>query len=141
MEATMSTGINYTYNQVELNKVINNTIDVINNVVKKNNYQVLGKIEYYNLPKRELSKNEMKKIQKYCFWITGKPTLRRINTFFGILSNTYGVGRVKIKVSLKEERIQHARKEWLRVRNEADKLLDTYKKEKRDFYKKGLVVK
>jgi len=141
METTVSTGINYTYNQVELNKIINNTIDVINNVVKENNFQVSGKIEFYNLPKMNLSKNEMKKIQKYSFWINGKPTLRRINTFFGILSNTYGVGRVKIKVSLKEEKIQNARKEWLKVRNEAERLLDTYKKEKGDFYKNDLVIK
>jgi len=46
-----------------------------------------------------------------------------------------------VKVSLKEEKIQNARKEWLKVRNEADKLLTIYKEEKSDFYKKGLVVK
>ena len=78
----------------------------------------------------------MKKIQKYCFWIERRPTLRNISTFLGLLSRLFKVERVKIKISLKEEKIQKARKEWLKARNEADRLLDIYKLEKGDFYKK-----
>jgi hypothetical protein len=35
MEATINNGIEYTYNQVELRKVINNTIDNIKNITIK----------------------------------------------------------------------------------------------------------
>lgn len=135
METIVKSGIEYTYSQSELNKVINNTIDKIQKFVKENNYQVNGKLEHYNLPKRDFSKNEMKKIQKYCYYINNKPSLRRINTFFGLLTKYYGVERVRINVSVKEQKIQQARKEWLKVRNEADRLLNEYKKEKGDFYK------
>ena len=76
----------------------------------------------------------MKKIQKYCFWIQRHPSLRRINTFYGILSRTYGVERIKVNVSLKEQKIQNARKEWIKARNESERLLYLYKLEKGDFY-------
>ena len=42
---------------------------------------------------------------------------------------------VSDNISLKEQKIQKARKEWLKARNESDRLLDLYKKEKSDFYK------
>jgi len=135
MEATIEKGINYTYNTTEFNKVINNTIDKIKKVVKENNYQVSGKIEYYNFDCRNLSNNQMKKIQKYCYWIDKKPSLRRINTLFGLLARTFKVNRVTVKVSKWEERIQKSRKEWVKARNESDRLLATYKKEKGNFYK------
>jgi hypothetical protein len=137
MEATVDNGVNYTYNKSELKNVINNTIDIIENVVKNNNYRVTGKIQ--NIDKIDnISKNQMKKIQKYCFWITNKPTLKRINTFFGILTQNFGIGRIRINVSAKEEAIQNARKAWLKSQAESDKLLMEYKKEKGFFYK-GLV--
>jgi hypothetical protein len=139
MEATVNQGIEYTYNQSELNEVINNTIDKIESVISENNYQVSGKIEYVDINFRNNSKNEMKKVQKYCYWIDKKPTLKRINTLFSLLSRDFGIKRVNVKVSLKEEKIQKARKEWLKAREESDKLLATYKKEKGDFYKKQLV--
>lgn len=134
MEATVDNGVNYTYNKSELKNVINNTIDIIENVVKNNNYQVTGKIQDIDKIDK-ISKNQMKKIQKYCFWISNKPTLRRINTFFGILTQNFGIGRIRIKVSAKEEAIQNARKAWLKAQAESEKLLKEYKKEKGNFYK------
>ena len=134
MEATVNQGIEYTYNQVELNKIVNNTIEVIEKEVKKNHYQVTGNIRLYNFSYVNLSKRQMKKIQKYCFWIQRHPSLRRINTFYGILSRTYGVERIKVNVSLKEQKIQNARKEWIKARNESERLLYLYKLEKGDFY-------
>jgi len=137
METTVNNGITYTYKQSEIDSKICNTIDLIEKFVKENNYQVIGKLEnYYELKWKNFSKTEMKKIQKYCFWIERRPTLRNINTFLGLLSRLFEVERVKIKISLKEERIQKARKEWLKARNEAERLLDIYKLEKGDFYKK-----
>lgn len=136
MEATINNGIEYTYNQEELKKVINNTVNNIKNIIKDNDYQVTGNIEqYYNLVFANLSKNQIKTIQKYCFWINKKPTLRKINSFLNILSRYYGLNKIHIKVSLKEEKIQKTRKEWLMYRDEADRLLKIYKEEKGDFYK------
>lgn len=129
--------IEYTYNKYKIKEKIEKTIDIIEKIVKENNYQVVGKIEnYYEFEWKNLSKSQMKKIQKYCFWIEKNPTLKRINTFLSILSRFFGIDRVHIKISLKEEKIQKARKEWLKARNEADKLLGIYKEEKGDFYKK-----
>jgi hypothetical protein len=135
METTLEQGITYTYNQSELNKVINNTLDTIKKIVKENNYQVTGEIKHYNIDCKGLSKTQMKRLQKYCFWIDRNPSLRRINTFFGLLTRYFGVERVKVKISLKEEQIQKARKEWLKARDESDRLLALYKKEKGNFYK------
>jgi len=136
METTVKKlGIDYTYNQVELNKIVNNTIDKIKNYKIVNNYKLNGDLNYYNFKYLPLSKRQMKKIQKYCFWIQKNPSLKRINSFFSLLSKNYGVKRVKINISLKEQKIQNARKEWLKVRNESERLLDLYKKEKGDFYK------
>ena len=145
METTVNNGITYTYKRSEIDSKICDTIDLIEKFVKENNYQVVGTTakftkskfeEYTCLEWRNFSKTEMKKIQKYCFWIERRPTLRNINTFLSLLSRLFEVEHVKIKISLKEERIQKARKEWLKARNEAEKLLDIYKLEKGDFYKK-----
>lgn len=136
METLVNKGVEYTYNQKEINNIVNDTVDSINEYVKSKNYQVPGKIQYYNFKYINLSKRQMKKIQKYCFWIKRSPSIRRINTFYGILSRFYDVDRIKVNVSLKEQKIQNARKEWLVVRNESDRLLAKYKKEKSDFYKR-----
>jgi len=136
METTVNNGITYTYKQSEIESKINNTIDSIKKFVKENDYQVTGDLKTcYKLKWKNFSKKQMKRIQKYCFWIEMRPTLRNINTFLGLLSRTFEIERVKIKISLKEEKIQKARKEWLKARNEADKLLNIYKLEKGNFYK------
>lgn len=140
METTVNT-IEYTYNVNVLDEKVTKTIENIEKYIKENDYQVTGDIEEYYVLEgwKNLSKNQMKQIQKYCFWIERKPSLRKINSFFSLLSRTFGIKRVHVKVSLKEEKIQNARKTWLKVRNEADRLLAEYKKEKGDFYKKNLV--
>lgn len=136
METTVKKlGIDYTYNQVELNKIVNNTIDKIKNYKIANNYKLNGDLNYYNFKYLPLSKRQIKKIQKYCFWIQKNPSLKRINSFFSLLSKNYGVKRVKINISLKEQKIQNTRKEWLKAKNESERLLALYKKEKGDFYK------
>ncbi len=136
METTLATGIEYTYNRTELDNMITKTIDKIVSEVKKNDYQVKGNIEeYYALEWEHFSKNQMKNIQKYCYWIDKKPSLKRINTFFSLLSRLFKIERVHVKVSLKEEQIQKARKAWLKSREETDRLLKAYKDEKGDFYK------
>jgi len=136
METTVKSGIEYTYNKSEIINIINKTIDNIKNIIKKNDYQLTGNIDkYYNLRWKDFSKNQLKKIQKYCYWVEKNPSLKKINTFLNLLSKYFEVERVKVKISLKEEKIQKARKEWLTAKNEADRLLSIYKLEKGDFYK------
>ncbi len=137
METTLKAGVTYTYNRSELDKKICDTINFIKEVIAKNDYQVKGNIEeLYVLEYPNLSMNQMKKIQKYCYWIQRNPSLKKINTFFSLLSKLFGVERVQVKISLKEEAIQKAKKEWIKSRNEADRLLKAYKDEKGDFYKR-----
>jgi hypothetical protein len=140
MEATLEQGITYTYNTSKVDEKIVNTVEFIEKVIKENNYRVSGDIEEYTvLEWKNFSKKQLKKIQKYCYYIEKHPTLRRINSFFSLLSAHFSVKRVNVKISSKEEKIQIARKEWLKAREESERLLAAYKKEKGDFYKKQLV--
>lgn len=128
--------VEYVYNQLDIALKIEKTIDSIKLWVDENNYQMTGNIDIDKLHQiKKLSKNQMKQIQKYCFWIQRKPSLKRVNSFFSLLSRIFEVERVHIKVSLKEENIQKAKKEWIKARNESDKLLAIYKEEKGNFYK------
>ena len=148
METTLVKGITYTYNRSELDKKICDTIDFIKEVIAKNDYQVTGKTidftkpkgysqldEFYTLEWRDFSKNQMKNIQKYCYWVEKKPSLRKINSLLHLLSKYFEIERVRIKVSLREQQIQIARKEWLKAREESDRRLNVYKTTKGDFYK------
>jgi hypothetical protein len=148
METTVKSGIEYTYNKSEIDNKICNTIDKIKKVIKNNDYQVIGKEidfskpkgysqldEYYCLEWKDFSKNQMKKIQKYCYWVEKNPSLRKINTFLNLLSKYFEIEKVRVKVSKKEEQIQKARKEWLKARDESERLLKIYKTTKGDFYK------
>lgn len=139
METTVKSGIEYTYNKSEIINIINKTIDNIKNIIKENDYQVTGNIDqYYNLKWKDFSKNQMKNIQRYCYWVSKKPTLRKINSLLNLLSKYFEIEKVRVKVSKKEEAIQKARKEWLKARDESDRLLKLYKEEKGDFYKNKL---
>jgi septum formation topological specificity factor MinE len=77
----------------------------------------------------------MKNIQKYCNWTSKKPSLRKINSLLHLLSKYFEIEKVRVKVSLREEQIQKARKEWLKARDESERLLKIYKTTKGDFYK------
>jgi len=139
METMTKAGVTYTYNKYEISKIINETIDKIQKWADENNYRVDGNLDIYkDLDSKwtNLSKRQMKKIQRYCFWINRKPSFKRVNTFLNLLSRYFELGeKVHIKISLKEETIQKARKEWVKARDEADGLLKLYKDEKGDFYK------
>lgn len=151
-------GVTYTYNKYEVIEIINKTIDFIQSWVNKNDYRIkiskhltddVSLNVYKNLEKnwKNISKSQMKKIQRYCFWIQKNPTRRRVNTFFNLLSRTFNLCEMEnekfvrcpyIKESLKEEKIQVKRIDWLKARDEADRLLKLYKEEKGDFYKNKL---
>jgi hypothetical protein len=145
METTVKSGIEYTYNRNEIDKMICDIVDKIKKIIKENDYQIIGKEinysqidEYYSLEWRHFSKNQMKNIQKYCHWVEKKPSLRKINSLLHLLSKYFEIEKVRVKVSKKEEAIQKARKEWLKARDEAERLLRIYKEEKGDFYKNKL---
>jgi hypothetical protein len=139
MENTLVAGITYTFNKEEVVDEINKTIDSIEKWIEENNYQVTGNMNLYrNLDCRNLSKNQMKQIQKYCFWISRKISLKRVNSFFSLLSRYFGIERIHVRVSVKEEAIQKARKAWLKAREESDRLMKVYKDEKGEFYKNKL---
>lgn len=136
METTVKSGIEYTYNKNEVISIINKTIDKIKSIIKENDYQVTGNIDqYYNLKWKDFSKNQMKNIQKYCNWTSKKSSLRKINSLLHLLSKYFEIEKVRVKVSLREEQIQKARKEWLKARDESERLLKIYKTTKGDFYK------
>jgi hypothetical protein len=150
METTLENGLEYTYNTDELDNKVVKAIEKIENVIKNNNYQLISKENIFTEAKsyspldryctiewKHLSQNQMKKIQKYCYWINRNenPSLRKINTFLSLLSRLFNIEKVRVKQSLKEEKIQNARKEWLKARDESDKLLMVYKLEKGNFYK------
>lgn len=142
METIVASGIEYTYSNNEIDNKISATIEKIEGIVKENNYQVKGNLdEYYALDWKHFSKNQMKNIQKACYSVDKHPSLRRINSFLRLISTYFEIEKVSVKISSKEEKIQKARKEWLKARNESDRLLAEYKKEKGDFYKNKLVIK
>lgn len=115
METKLNTNIEYNYDKNDIFNKINKTIDIIKKYIHNNNYQIKGNIDdYHKIIFDKLSLRKMKKIQKYCYWIEKKPTLKRINSFFSILHKYFFIERVNIKISIKEEKIQKARKEWLK---------------------------
>jgi len=148
METTLVKNITYTYNMNDLDKKICDTIDKIKMVVKHYDYQIIGKdidftkpkgyshldnyqvIEYVNLTKRQ-----MKKIQRYCYWINKNPSLKKINAFLCLLSRLLKLEKVHVKPSLKEQAIQEARKKMKVAKENYENLLKAYKDEKGDFYK------
>jgi hypothetical protein len=135
MEAILNS-VEYTYNTNEMKVVINNCIQQIEDYITINNYKVVGDIKYIDKQNSDqISKNQMKKIQKYCFWISKKPTLRRINSFLSLLYRTYKIEKVRVNISDKEVAIQKARKDWKKSLAETEKLLAEYKNEKGNFYK------
>ncbi len=83
-----------------------------------------------------LTKSQRKNIAKRLWNVEKKPSRRSINTLFLVLRK-YDVLKenIKINLSAKEQKIQAKRKVWIKLRNEADVALQSYKKEKGNFYK------
>ena len=131
----------YTYNMNDLEDIVYETIEIIDEYVNKNDYVVLGnKFDdylYESCSDKILSKNTMKKIQRYCFLIKKRPTLNRINLFFRLMPKLYNNYSTVVNKSLKEKKIQELRRAWLKSKNETEMLLKKYKEEKGDFYKKN----
>jgi len=146
METTVK---NYVYNTSELKKYIIVTIENIEKWAKDNNYRLKGDFNSFKISLMgnekfiTISKNKRKKINQYIFSLERKITMRNANSFlhfiYKTMNNNEPNSSIKIIISEKEEKIQMLRKQWLKMRNESDILLKSYKDEKGDFYKKRLV--
>ena len=130
----------YVYTEQELKEKTNKIIDKIQQYADFMDYRIVGNIDSYknaNLSVNNLSKNQLKKINMYLNSLDKKMTMRKINSFLNLFYKTFELTeKVQIKKSEKEEKIQKARKEWLKLRDEAEKALKIYKDEKGDYYKK-----
>ena len=132
----------YAYTEKELKAKIKKTLDNIETWVRLMDYRMVNDIDIYknmNISIHNLSKNQLKKVNKYLNGVNKKMTLRNVNSLLHLLYKTFEpTKKVQIKKSLKEEEIQRKRKEWLRLRDEAEKALLEYKTEKGDYYKERM---
>lgn len=139
METTKLVHATYTYNKVELTNriiLIINGNGGIKEWCENNDYRLDSLGFKIDLSKNDqLSKNQLKKINKYIIGLEKKLTMRKINSFFHLLTKTCGCEWTRVKYSEKEEKIQKARKEMLKAKESYENLLSIYKTEKGDYYK------
>jgi transcriptional regulator of heat shock response len=143
METTVKS---YVYNTTKLKDSVISTIENIEKWIKEKNYRFKGDIDHFKMILQSteslfnLSKNQKKKINNYIFSLQKKISLKRVNLFFNLLNNymknTDTTSAIRVLISEKEEKIQKYRKEWIKVNLETERLLELYKEEKVNFYKK-----
>jgi hypothetical protein len=96
----------YVYTQKELNKRINETIEKIKLWVSVMDYRIVGNIDNYkntDLPVYNISKTQLKKINKYINSLNKKMTMRNVNSFLHIFYKTFEpIEKVQIRKSEKE---------------------------------------
>ncbi len=134
METTVKS-VDYTYNKIELEKKIDNLIDLIEDWCKKNDYRIIGTLtnEIPNFYK--ISKTKLKKINKYIIGLEKHMTMRKINSFFHLLTKIGSSNPVRIQYSEREMKIQETRKQMLKAKDIYESLLKNYKEEKGNYYK------
>jgi hypothetical protein len=141
---------------VKSNKIISNdsadlvqgikvALETIKETIKTNGWRSSGLSINENILSSlvaGMTLNQRKKLKNKINGCINKKSLRAINTFLHFLhrhvykDNT--TPAPEVKVSLKEEQIQIARKKYVEARNLAIKLYAEYKTEKGDFYKQKL---
>ena len=118
-----------------------NVIEVINNRVAEKGWRSpkISETPEHLLPFiTGMTLNQRKKLKNKINGCIHRKSIRSINTFLHFLYKHVlnGVKEVPyVKVSEKEEQIQLKRKEWVKARNIAELALQSYKKEKGNFYK------
>jgi hypothetical protein len=135
METTMKS---ISVDNINLMDKINESVSKMNEIIKNNNYryyldgkqtdtiQVPSDIKItLNVESRTFRKKVLSRIVRF----EKKSTRRQMNLLLHILD----MG--KVKVSEKEEQIRNARKEWIKLRGEAEKARLNYREIKGDFYK------
>jgi hypothetical protein len=127
----------------ELVKGVNTAVQKINEKIaienwRLNNFNINENI--LSLMITNLSLNQRKKLKNNINSCVNKQTLRTINRFFHFLQREvykdFKSPAPSVKISLKEEKIQEARKKYIAARKIAIDAYDVYKAEKGDFYKK-----
>jgi len=123
-----------------INKTIE-TIELAEKVIKENDWQIKGDVDelkkfdmsHYQM----LSKNNIKRLNRYIWWFTEKPSISNINRFFHFICTRVlkTDKRVRVYPSIREQEIQAARKRWKDVQKVEQELLKKYKEIKGDFYK------
>jgi len=141
METMEKKHVDYTYNKMELENKVIETIDKIKEWCKKNDYRIEGFPLTLNLHKNDhVSKTQMKKINKSIVRLDKRITMKQANRFFHLLTKICDSNPVRIKCPEKEEKIQMARKRMLKAKEIYETLLKEYKEEKGDYYKTRKIV-
>jgi len=106
------------------------------NGVTLNKYELSNEVLNVDLKDIEaMTLNQRKKLKRRLNKAKGM-SVRSINMLLHFISTNVLKTKDRVRLtSEKHDRIQIARKSWIKVRNEADKLLAEYKAEKGDFYK------
>lgn len=147
----------------ELEILIGEALGEIKALIDTNKYQVKNEQvldelwkKDYKITLKNSSYKTIKKLNKQLRWWSIKPdrqsanrlihflrtrVLGKLQTKYYISSYKTEIPSIKIEASLKEQTIQKKRKEWLKLRDEADKALAAYKTEKGDFYKNQTPIK
>ena len=100
-------------------------LTLINETVKEKGWRITDGSPILDF--RNSSKSSRKALRNKINRVLAKPSMRNINNLHK---------NIHVRVSLKEEQIQNARKAWKVSQAETDKLLAAYKEVKGDFYKK-----
>jgi len=119
---------------------VNDAITIAETTIKENDWQLKGDIELlktFSMNQYQmLSKNEMKRLNRYCNWVMETPKLSNINKLFHFLCTRIFKTdkRVKVFPSQREQDIQESRKRWKDVQKVEQELLKRYKETKGNFY-------
>ena len=126
----------------ELVEKVHETVEFIEQVIEKNNWQIKGDVNILkNVTigdfQNHYSKRKIKRMNRNINWVLEKPSISNINRFFHFICTKVleTIKRVKVILSEREIEIQEARKRWKDVQNVEQELLKRYKEIKGDFYK------
>jgi hypothetical protein len=118
---------------------IEKAIQSIKNYSLSKGYQITGDINIIIPDNIQFeSKSKEKVLRKYLWKVTNFPTMDQSNRFLHFLCKKilkFGESP-KVQFSEKELAIKKAKVSWKKAKEESDRLLLEYKKEKGDFYKK-----
>ena len=121
----------------------------MNEIIIENDYVVMSKGYRGNLiPNLEINEDELsnltksgrKKLAKRLYYFFKKPSLKNMNSLFRFMNRRNLIKTfVKVYVSDKELKIRALRKQYVKLRNQAEEARLAYIEEKGDFFKKKLV--
>lgn len=136
------------YNVKELSGLLAETLGEIKALIETNEFvcdeskiEKLLRYQDYDNHIGRASQRTIKRLNRQIRFWSLKPNRHSANRLLHFLRTILGInfsGTIKIKPSVKEQLIQKKRIVWKKLRDEAEKALLDYKKEKGDFYKARL---